>query len=783
MDNKTSPCDDLFQHACGRWIATHHSENRGFSGLAAVNHAQIKAIIANESNVDVHAFYKSCVVSLVDSHDRRKRRRQQLEDAHISRTALLVKMLDPLVTVSDLPVVFALMNAQQFKVPVAFSISSHPKDNGTIPLFSFDGFDSAEHDLEWVRMHFEVLYGTEGSTAVDEAKRFIEMSTKLNLMRPPAEDYQLNTYSGWKQYVSGDGSDGHASFDRDTMTWSEFQTLSNSPFDWALYLRTLAKETELEDTLTLHPNDRVWAISRGYFEWFHPELFTPEQWKTYITFSVLYHSHDFFPELPDDVLLHKGLDVGRRSQVTRYTNRSPLRDGENRRPKKLRLSAATYAIPAMPHLKWFGHRHAAQRRSLTRAEAIAASRRHLIPSPFAVGEGVQVTSDDCLAAVKYLLPGLLSKEFLRTNFDSPQHMDTARRRISAIVDSIKDRFIENLNTTRWMDTETRQNQVTKIRSIISRIIQPNNEWSEERFPAGKHMDPDRYLRNLLIIQAERVRRNLALWRPENRGQACGDVCRDRLTFFGSPLYTVNAWYNPDRNTITVPAGFVGRGSPFFNLNMTDTRAWATIGWVVGHELAHSMDEHGKQYDAHGLMRETWSEQASAEYRDKAMCIVNEFERPQGCPEGVLDTNRWKRRQDEPEHAYGKQTVAENTADFNGVQMAFEALCGGTEGSACSEEQIREFSLAAAQMWCASFTVEEICQKAAFDPHSPANMRVRKTLAHMPFFARAFQCPVGSPMHRQDHERCVMFGPPSLVGNHGVVNEKANAERAKRVAVK
>ena len=116
MDNKTSPCDDLFQHACGRWIATHHSENRGFSGLAAVNHAQIKAIIANESNVDVHAFYKSCVVSLVDSHDRRKRRRQQLEDAHISRTALLVKMLDPLVTVSDLPVVFALMNAQQFKV-------------------------------------------------------------------------------------------------------------------------------------------------------------------------------------------------------------------------------------------------------------------------------------------------------------------------------------------------------------------------------------------------------------------------------------------------------------------------------------------------------------------------------------------------------------------------------------------------------------------------------------------------------------------------------------------
>jgi len=114
-----------------------------------------------------------------------------------------------------------------------------------------------------------------------------------------------------------------------------------------------------------------------------------------------------------------------------------------------------------------------------------------------------------------------------------------------------------------------------------------------------------------------------------------------------------------------------------------------------------------------------------------------------------------------------------------VQMAFEALCGGTDGSGCTDGQIREFSLAAAQMWCASFTAEEICQKAAFDPHSPANMRVRKTLAHMPFFAKAFQCAAGSPMHRQDHERCVMFGPNSLNGNHGVVNEKANAERAKR----
>lgn len=444
------------------------------------------------------------------------------------------RILEPLVSHADLPIVFGRMASSGYTVPISLVIQGHPKDTGLLPMLTYDGFSSDDQDTDWVRMHFALIYGDDSAKTDEETTTLVGMLTRLNMARPD-RDADMETYEGWKQYVRDDGP-----FDKtDSMTWEQF-TLQVCPrFDWNRYMLEMSNRLGLPE-LRFNKQQRIWAMSREYFEWFDPALFSVAEWKTFVTFSVLYHTHDFFPEIPSDVLLRKPINV-----------RSPLRKGApHKRMKKQRLSPEKYGYKRLAKRdkerreRW--HKYT-QRRPDQQHQSI-----HDVPSA-QVEEGTVVSVSDCVNAAKYMLPGILSKEYLKREF--PSNGEPIRARVKGMVEAIRDRFVKNLLVTEWMDKETREAQADKIRAIIPRVVHPT-EWMEETFPLGKEMDSSRYLRNLGIIKEERVRRNLALWSESNSGVACDSRCRDRITFFGAPLFTVNAWYNPDRNVITVSVKFV-----------------------------------------------------------------------------------------------------------------------------------------------------------------------------------------------------------------------------------
>jgi len=718
MDASVSPCTDIYRHACGKWIDSHTNENRGFAGLVALNSLAIRGIVLNKSVANLNPFYQSCEATLVLDPGRRRQRELNQMDSKLTREAILGRMLDPLVSHADLPLVFARMTAAGYTVPIALAVQGNPMDKGVIPLFMYDGFQGREHEPEWVRLHFEALYGEGSDQARFETNALLDMVAKVDVHEPDRSG-ALETYEGWKTYVTGN------QVRSDMMTWSEFQSLSRSTFDWNLYLGEVEKRLSLP-AFKFAPTQTVWALSRSFFEWFMPESFSVSEWRTYITFSVLYHTHDFFPELPADVLLS-----GRRLNVV-----SPLR-AAHRRFKKRPLSAAAYGHGPRTKVR---HTHAKGQEWVKRSRRTSSKQPKYARTALATGAddtGLVVSSADCLAATQFMLPGILSKEFLATRFKDGEQ---TRARVQTMVERIRDRFVLNIERTTWMDNATRTAQVAKVKAIVPRVVHPT-EWSEEVFPLGKEMDPVRYLRNLGIIQEERVRRNLALWSESNYGVKCDARCRDRITLFGAPLFTVNAWYNPDRNVITIPAGILQ--PPFYHPQFTDASAYGTIGWVVAHELSHSEDDHGILYDADGVMRPTWTADALTEYRKRATCLVNEYSTLEDCNAD----------------AYGEQTLCENVADNNGVRIAYEALFDdpATRHLHTLEDK-REFILAGAQMWCASYQPQVLCDSARDDVHAAALMRVRKTFAQLPYFAEVMGCNVGDPMHRHAKERCELFGP-------------------------
>ncbi len=683
MDTSVSPCQDIYRHACGKWIDEHTNENRGFGGLRALNTIATTEIVMDPKVATAHNLFRSCESTLaVDSQARRQRNwKSHAAETAAARSSILNDMLEPIATGNlkeGLPATFARMIASDYTVPLSFGFQGHPTDAGLIPALAYNGFDSASLDVEWVAMHFQQLYPP--AQAGDEARKLVDMVAKLNMATPDMST--LNNLERWTAYVKSPQLDG------DLMTWDTFKKSSNGLFNWETFLVHLEVRAKLhKGSLKMAPSQEVWAFSKSYFHWFHPEKFGAGQWKRFIQWSVLYHTHDYFPQLPRTSLF-TGTALTRMARSESF-DRRPSSPSKKRRTKRTGND---------------------RRRGHDQEDT----------------EG-DVTTADCVEMTKFMLPGVVSQEYLKRNFVRGEQI---RTRVKGVVEAIKARFVANIMGTQWMDAPTRRLQAEKIQAIVARVVHPN-EWEAEQLD----MRADQYLRNLNSIQKDRVRRNLLLWSESNNGAKCGPSCRDKITAFGTSLSTVNAWYNPDRNVITIPAGILQ--PPFFEERYDNVSVYATIGMVVAHELSHALDPHGSLFDKDGVMRDTWSEQARATYREKALCIVHEYGSPEGCNNAH----------------YGEQTLCEDTADIVGVRLTYEALL---EQGPLSKKDKQDFHVAFSQMWCASYEPGVLCDTANNDVHAIASMRVRKTLAHIPYFAWDYDCPVGSPMHRTATERCAIY---------------------------
>ena len=85
---------------------------------------------------------------------------------------------------------------------------------------------------------------------------------------------------------------------------------------------------------------------------------------------------------------------------------------------------------------------------------------------------------------------------------------------------------------------------------------------------------------------------------------------------------VNAYYSRNRNQIMFPAGILQ--PPFYHKFFPKALNFGGIGVVIGHEITHGFDDKGKQFDEQGNINQWWDTSSSTSFRDKAMCIINQY---------------------------------------------------------------------------------------------------------------------------------------------------------------
>uniref|UniRef100_A0A673K1C9 Endothelin-converting enzyme 1 n=1 Tax=Sinocyclocheilus rhinocerous TaxID=307959 RepID=A0A673K1C9_9TELE len=298
--------------------------------------------------------------------------------------------------------------------------------------------------------------------------------------------------------------------------------------------------------------------------------------------------------------------------------------------------------------------------------------------------------------------------------------------VEDMVSEIKWAFEDSLKTVSWMDPETKKAAKEKADAIYNMVGYPKfimNPKELDKVFNDFDVVSDLYFQNVMNYYnfSARVTAN-QLRKVPNRDQ------------WSMTPPTVNAYYNPTKNEMVLPAGILQ--APFYNHAWPKAMNFGGIGVVMGHELTHAFDDQGREYDKDGNLRQWWQNSSVEAFKHQTQCMVEQYSN--------YSINK--------EPLNGKHTLGENIADNGGLRAAYKAYINWIEKNgeatlpALGMTNHQLFFVGFAQVWCSVRTLESSHEGVITDPHSPSRFRVIGTISNSHEFSTHFGCKADSPMN-------------------------------------
>ncbi|CAI4221414.1 unnamed protein product [Auanema sp. JU1783] len=335
----------------------------------------------------------------------------------------------------------------------------------------------------------------------------------------------------------------------------------------------------------------------------------------------------------------------------------------------------------------------------------------------------------CVTRINSLMPMATSSIYVQHHFDHE-----AKQQVEEMISLIMEAFVDLLVSEDWLTKETKEYAKQKVHTMKQKIGYPdylNDSAAVDREYSLFKVYPGGYYKTKFHFY-EQYQRDVL----ERISQP---VDRERWVA-GAAL--VNAFYSPNTNEIIFPAGILQ--PVFYSKDFPSSMNFGGIGVVIGHEITHGFDDRGRLYDNLGNIRQWWDNVTIAKFEEKAECIEKQYS------EYLLEQIAMK--------INGRSTKGENIADNGGLKQAYKAykkyenlhpLPPSLPGVNLTHDQL--FFLNYAQIWCGTMNDKEAVRKLRTSEHSPGPIRVKGPLSNSKDFAKAYNCPVGSPMNPK--EKC------------------------------
>ena len=329
-----------------------------------------------------------------------------------------------------------------------------------------------------------------------------------------------------------------------------------------------------------------------------------------------------------------------------------------------------------------------------------------------------------LQTVNRTLGEALGKLYVEKKFPA-EAKAIAKEMVANVFEAYKSR----INALPWMDSLTKEKAIEKIEKTTVKVGYPDvwKDYSDVEIEVADQGGS--YFQNSL---------NANQWYFNRTIDKLGKPV-DKSEWFMSPQ-TVNAYFNPSYNEIVFPAAILQ--PPFFNFKADAAVNYGGIGAVIGHEISHSFDDSGADYDANGNLENWWTDKDLTQFNSLGDSLAAQYSRIEVLPNVFIN---------------GKFTLGENIGDLGGVNAAYDGLQlhlkeNESPGLIDGFTPEQRFFMSWATVWRTKMRDEALKTRIKTDPHSPGMYRATQPLINMEVFYTAFDIKSGDAMYLEPEDR-------------------------------
>ena len=328
--------------------------------------------------------------------------------------------------------------------------------------------------------------------------------------------------------------------------------------------------------------------------------------------------------------------------------------------------------------------------------------------------------DNALSSVLGLLSVPMDNLYIQAYCTEQQRQD-----ILDIIEDVVAYYRTMLESVDWLGDETRAKAIEKLDNLRVNAVYPDElgDWSALDFAGiedgGSLLAANAAVQDYVIaLQSDKI-----------------DTAVDKDKWDQLTMQTaqVNAFYNPQNNSINIMAGILS--GEIYNEDMRYEQKLGGIGTVIGHEISHAFDTNGAQFDKDGAMANWWTDEDYAAFQARAAKLAAWYD-------GFIP---W-----EGANYSGQQVQTEAIADMGGVKCLL-AIAAQQEDFDY-DVFFRQF----ATVWRTQALPAYLIALAAQDTHPIRYMRINATLAQFDDFVDFYGITEGDGMYLAPEARVAVW---------------------------
>lgn len=328
-----------------------------------------------------------------------------------------------------------------------------------------------------------------------------------------------------------------------------------------------------------------------------------------------------------------------------------------------------------------------------------------------------------LDAINHAAGPMLGREYTARHVPAPN-----RARAQQVAEQVRDALGLALQRDGRLSAQARTEAQAKLAALKIEIGSPARDLDFTVQPMGRGS----FGGNMLIA---------ATWRHREEMKRIGKGNADRRWNVLPQQPALD--YNIVQNRLIVTAAMLQ--APVLDMPGPEAAHFGALGALVGHELSHGFDNHGRMVDANRAARDWWTPVDSLGWESMTRQITGQYT-GYAYPEVPAL------------HVNGVLTSDENLADLSGLELAWAAYRSAAPEA--GKEAQQAFHEGWAGIWPQHMSPEFAAVHAATSVHAPGKWRTNGPLVNLSGFGEAYDCKAGTPMQAEADKRLAFWPAPT-----------------------